>query len=119
MIKTKFKQPSDQKINQNTNPITSEQEFNGDKRPFVMIHAYLFAATQRGLMEIRTEKKDNTEIDYSKLKQEVDKERKKNGNVSSITCQFTKNKDMIEQYNMKDTDEQEEEEEDYYEEDEY
>lgn len=91
------KQNEDSKM---VDPITSEQNFNNDKRPFIMVQAYLFGATQRGLMELNADKKQISKLDYSNMKEDVDKQRVKKGNIVPIRCHFKENTNVMEQYGI-------------------
>ena len=91
-------------------PITSEQNFKGDKRPFIMVQAYLFGAVQRGLMEINADKKQITKLDYTNLKQDTDKLRTKKGNILPVRCHFVENKKVLHEYRDHRQEEDEEDE---------
>lgn len=69
-------------------PITSEQTAKKDSRPFGTVEAYLLAATLRGIMTIKEEEKKKPVITYGKLKEDVQKQKKLKGNLSSVQCQI-------------------------------
>jgi hypothetical protein len=90
-------------------PITSEQNSKKDKRPFGEVHAYLFAASLRGIMTATEETKTPSNVNWNKVKEQVIQIQKQRGPVKTIQCQFMINRRLKDQYNMDQTDSEESE----------